>query len=159
MLEVDEWLHPVTKSLCKSHCCVAQWRVKEVLFGEVKSAFHYFQSHVSFDLSLPFQNGSLAWGLTFWCYATFMTWGTFCSFTTWPPVLSSRPSPWKSAALWGTAVRRRTLKSFISLLPFYLQVRVFSPVLLSWKIRLNVWVSFGKWKWNALLLKIPYAVV
>lgn len=27
------------------------------------------------------------------------------------------------------------------------------------KNQTNVWVSFGKWKWNAVLWKIPYAVL
>lgn len=140
---------PVIKSLCKSHHCIAQRIAQELLFD--KYAFTPFQNYIRLCLSLSFQNGWLASGLTFWCYATSMMWRTLCSFTTWPLVLSSSPSRSRSAASWGTAARRRTPRSSISLLPFYLQVRVFLPMWFSLKIRLIfIWVSFGTWKYNAI---------
>lgn len=86
-------------------------------------------------LTSSFQNGWLASGRASWCYATSTTWRTSCSSTTWPLAPSSRPSHSRSAASWATVVKRRTPRSSISLLPFYLQVRVFSPGLVSLKIR------------------------
>lgn len=149
--KLNEWLKPIIKITKQVAQLQSTMQSSRTMFSERNVFGANFQNYMRFYLALSFQNGWLASGPTFWCCATSMMWRIPCSFTTWPLVLSSRSSRSRSAVSWATAVRRRTRKSSISLLPFYLQVGVFPAV---FKNQSNVWVSFEEWKYSAVLLKI-----
>lgn len=151
---LDEWLKSVIKSLCKSQCCPAQWIAPELWFSDLSMLFTSFQKlHEALSVLI----------FSEWVACVRSNFLVLCYLHDVKNTLQLhdlatgallKTFPLEVGSIVGYSGQKKDTEIFYQFTSFLSPGESLFPSVVRFKNQTDVWVSFRKWNYNAVLLKI-----